>query len=706
MTTTTKNTFALKSNTNESQTTLTFDIPQGSSDVVLCPANSAIIYFKYKKSRNIPNWGLDLSISTTEPFFSSPATAFNDRNLIKNEFRKSEAKKKTQPIYKNPQAELNKITEQILVVKIHESNKINLLSNRLGELRKQIPRDAIEDIERGDVLHRSLLEILKKNQVHQDDKVRLLTIEIEDVNLLILQKDFNKAQSKWKKIQSAKKDLSDGTLKKVSKIEAGVKKSYYNFRETTLKENFIKKEALIDEMLSLESSVVHGAGRIDKIKHIHNRWKIIGISKNERKLWEKFKQASDTAYESCKEYFQKRSELKISNAIEKTKLCDILDTKLTALSTQRTDIKTITLLLREIDTLWRRYSPIDNDKVKDLNKRYYRLTSSLRSIRNREFKSNEAFKKSLISEANALSTTNSEAKKQIKSLQAQWKAIKSAGTKRDGILWKEFREICDTFFQKNPPQTKAPQIDNNEKELYSLLDSFKNLAGESLIELEKPQTRVNELKHELKSLLETYHGDKKSLFTRQLRGHQHQIDLKISALPNTKQKEALDLVISANQHLEDLESQLFDTSNNETYSAAFNKINSQEIPSFQFPYHLPAEEALRSRIQNLKLTSSYKGFLNETSKSEQKMRSLCVQTELMMGLKTPEEDQAIRTEMNLQQLKRMFGKEKPSKPEIIKTFHLSYLTFEASGPLPSRIKTKLQARYKDTLPRYLSNSSF
>jgi hypothetical protein len=54
----------------------------------------------------------------------------------------------------------------------------------------------------------------------------------------------------------------------------------------------------------------------------------------------------------------------------------------------------------------------------------------------------------------------------------------------------------------------------------------------------------------------------------------------------------------------------------------------------------------------------------------------------------------------------MFGKEKPSKPEIIKTFHLSYLTFEASGPLPSRIKTKLQARYKDTLPRYLSNSSF
>jgi hypothetical protein len=88
------------------------------------------------------------------------------------------------------------------------------------------------------------------------------------------------------------------------------------------------------------------------------------------------------------------------------------------------------------------------------------------------------------------------------------------------------------------------------------------------------------------------------------------------------------------------------------------------------------------------------------------MRLLCVEIELMMGLKTPEEDQKIRTEMNLQQLKQMFGKEKPSKAEIIKNFQQNYLTIKASGPLPSRVKTRLQARYENTLPNYLSNSSF
>jgi hypothetical protein len=62
--------------------------------------------------------------------------------------------------------------------------------------------------------------------------------------------------------------------------------------------------------------------------------------------------------------------------------------------------------------------------------------------------------------------------------------------------------------------------------------------------------------------------------------------------------------------------------------------------------------------------------------------------------------------MNLQHLKKMFGKEKPSKPEIIKTFHMNYLTIKATGPLPSQVKKKMQARYEDTLPKYLSNSSF
>jgi hypothetical protein len=214
------------------------------------------------------------------------------------------------------------------------------------------------------------------------------------------------------------------------------------------------------------------------------------------------------------------------------------------------------------------------------------------------------------------------------------------------------------------------------------------------------------LRHEIKSLLETYHGVKKSLITRQLRGYQHQIDLKISALPNSKQSEALDLVISANQYLEGLENQLFDTSNNETYSAAFNEVKSQEIPSFQLPQHPPAQEALKSRTQNLKLISTYEGFSNEIIKSEQEIRLLCVEIELIMGLKTPDDDRVIRTEMNLQQLKKMFGKEKPSKPEIIKTFHMNYLTIKATGPLPSQVKKKMQARYEDTLPKYLSNSSF
>lgn len=706
MTPTPKNTLALKPNLGEDHSSLQFDTPEESAGIVICPADSVTTYFRGNKALNTSSLDLNLSISTMEPFPLTSTTALNNQNLTKTKFRNGTTKKKTQPIYKNPLAELKKITDQILAIKIHESNKINLFSNRLGELRKQIPRDAIEDIERGNVLHKSFLEILKQNQIYQEDRVRLITTEIKHVDSLILQNDFKKAQSKWNKIQSAKKDLSDGILKKISKIEGGTKKSYYNFRDSTLKENSRKKETLINEMLSLETSAIHGAEKINQLKHIQNCWKIIGTSQNERKLWAKFKQASDTAYKSCKEYFEKRSELRISNAKEKSILCDVLDEKLTALRNQKTDIKSITLLLRDIETSWRKYSPVDDSKAKDLNKRYYRLTSSLRNIRKDQFKTNETFKRNLISQAGKLSTANPEAKNQIKALQTQWKDIKSAGTKSDEILWIEFQKICSTFFQKSPAQKKAPQIDTNEKKLFLLLDSFKALANASLLDLEKPQHKATELRHELKSLLETYRGGNRNLITRQLRGYQHQIDLKISALPNSKQREALNLIISANQYLEGLENQLFDTSNNETYSSAFNQINSQEIPSFQLPYHPPSQEALRSRTQNLKQISNYDGFLKATAESEQEMRLLCVEIELMMGLKTPEEDQKIRTEMNLQQLKQMFGKEKPSKAEIIKNFQQNYLTIKASGPLPSRVKTRLQARYENTLLNYLSNSSF
>ena len=706
MTITTKHAVTLKLNTKKSQSALTFSTPARSADVVLCPANPATAYFNPGESFNILKSDLTISSSTEEVFCPpSGSTTVNDQTLIIDELKKSKTNKITQPIYQNPAAELKKISDEILAVKISESNKINVLSNRLGELRKQIPKNSIEDIELGNVLHKNFLEILKKNQAYQEEKIRLITSGIKDISSHILQNNFKKAQSKWSQIQSAKKGLSSGSLKKIIKTETETKRSFYNFRDSTLKENARKKEELIEKMLSLACSVTHEAERMNQLKEIHCQWKDIGVAKDESKLWNRFKKASDQTYKSCKEYFRRRDELKISNEKERNNLCDILEKKLAALKTQEADIKEITFLLKEIDITWKTHSPVNDNKAKDLNKRYYQLTSAIWKTRKFEFKNNEICKKKLITEAKSLNSTNPEAKKQIKELQAKWKSTKTAGAKKDNDLWKEFREICDTFFNQNPKKSKNQHTNANGEKVNSLLSSFKALADAPFLELENCQAKVGELKLQLKALLDGYRDDKKSLITRQFRGYQHQIDLKMSALPNPKQKDELNSVISANEQFEKLEKQLLETSSSETYSAAFNRLKSQEIPPLQLPKHPQAQEALQSRAQNIKVMSSHESFSNEIMKSERKMRLLCVELELLMGLKTPEEDQKIRTEMNLQQLKQMFGKGKPTKSEIIKIFHKNYLTVRSLGPIPSKIKTELQSRYEEALVKYLSSSS-
>jgi len=219
-----------------------------------------------------------------------------------------------------------------------------------------------------------------------------------------------------------------------------------------------KQIALCEQMEYLATQPMDPEAKAERIKELQVEWRELGGS-SDRLLWARFKEASDKAYEPCKEYFAAKSGLKQANLQKREAICDELENFLTQADWQAMNWKVAEKIHLTARQEWKAAWPVEFRDNRRVQKRFDDLLKKLEGPLDQERQKNEALKQEIVDRANALIDHEplQEAMNLAKNLQAEWKAIGITRHREDRKLWQAFRKACDEIFARRDSQRNEQQ---------------------------------------------------------------------------------------------------------------------------------------------------------------------------------------------------------------------------------------------------------
>ncbi|WP_166260298.1 DUF349 domain-containing protein [Marinobacter salicampi] len=279
-----------------------------------------------------------------------------------------------------------------------------------------------------------------------------------------------------------------------------------------------KQIELCEHMEHLADQPLEPEIKAEKIKELQNEWRELGGS-SDRTLWQRFKAASDRAYEPCKEYFSAKSGLKKNNLATRETICDELELFVRDTDWNQADWKAVEQIHRVARDEWKSAWPVDFRDNRPLQKRFDDLLGRVEEPLNRERDKNEALKQDIVERAQALVNHDPlpEAMNQAKSLQTEWKAIGITRHRQDRKLWQTFRAACDQVFARRAQEKEEQQSQTRaaEEHLGQLLE---HSAGLALTENDEDLPDLTEVTAALAGLKDAQSQPSSAAMTSSLRG--------------------------------------------------------------------------------------------------------------------------------------------------------------------------------------------
>ncbi|SFR78706.1 protein of unknown function [Marinobacter daqiaonensis] len=224
-----------------------------------------------------------------------------------------------------------------------------------------------------------------------------------------------------------------------------------------------KQAALCEQMEYLAEQPMDPEAKAARIQELQQEWKNLGGS-SDRDLWQRFRTASDAAFEPCKAYFEARSDLKKVNLQKRQTLCEELARYLEAADWATVDWKAAEQIEKTARQEWREAWPVEFRDNRPIQKRFDQLMAELGRRLDEERLHNEALKQGIVDEAQALidHTPLNEAMDRAKALQKQWQEIGVTRHREDRKLWKAFRAACDQIFSRRDEERQLRNQQVNE----------------------------------------------------------------------------------------------------------------------------------------------------------------------------------------------------------------------------------------------------
>ncbi len=273
------------------------------------------------------------------------------------------------------------------------------------------------------------------------------------------------------------------------KYDAGYRKE--------IEKNLSKKIKLIDEAEALiDTEDLAAAAR--KVNKLHRRWKKIGNlpQKDENELWDRFKAATDAFNEKKSENIDELRDQEEENYNDKLKLID----QAIAIQDSEEWEETHKAYQKLMDQ-WKKTGPVSRRKSGKIWKKfkgamdhfYDRRRDHFKEVKE-ERKDNLKDKEEVIKKLKELGNHENpvEAVELAKPLQEEFKKAGYVPIKHKNRLWKEYREICDTIYERFRAAKSAVEIVGRE--------NVSQFSTDDLAEIKKKQDSANKLYKKISKL--------------------------------------------------------------------------------------------------------------------------------------------------------------------------------------------------------------
>lgn len=579
---------------------------------------------------------------------------------------------------------------------------LNKLRNKLNKLRKTLAEEQTELHARATRLHEKLQELSKQNQEHQEHLQETTAKLITSLKEALDAGQSHDALPTWDRIQGNISNTSGKVRSTLQDMIAPFKGQLNELRDWKIFAATEKKRELIQHMQHLVDNKMSPQDLNKRIAEFHKEWKSLGRSNDNDKLWKEFKALSDKAYEPCKEYFKQRKQLMAENLKHRRSLCDELQTELEKLDPDNIHIGEINKLLSRAEKHWKKHAPVEQSRIKSLQKRYYGLINQFRAHRKSAIKANAASKQALVDQARELAAgdDNRQAIEEAKKLQKQWKDIGPTTFKDDKKYWSDFRAACDKIFAERDGKVAEHKQKQQqaESELGKILGDL-----ETILKLEDGAFR--EAKADFHTLAQQFNGaldsrqrNARSKLVERFNDLKRRLDSRFQALPDKKTQALLEALDALCNTLEPVEETLLGAADSAAFTGAAEKI-ANELWNVRDNLDDESAVAMLKKRQESLAANSAEQFREFADDAEKALRTLCIETEIRAGVDTPKEDQGRRMELQLAQLQEGLGQARPTRKENILYARQAEMRARCIGPLSQATRQQLQARLRQASER-------
>ena len=290
------------------------------------------------------------------------------------------------------------------------------------------------------------------------EKIKAMTTSPEEANQSY--NDFKALQQEWKDIKTVPADKANELWRNYQLYV----EQFYDLlklnseaREYDFKKNLEAKTALCEaaEKLDEEPDVISA---FHQLQDLHQQYREIGpVAKELREqIWSRFKAARTVINKKHQQYFEEIRAKEEKNLEQKTALCEKLeaidlDAIKTAAQWETTTKEVIAMQQewREIGFAPQKMNVKIFERFRTINDVFFSKKAEFFKELKSQYSSNLEKKQELVKKAQELadSTDWKKTGDKIIALQKEWKTVGVVPRKQGELLWKDFLEACNKFFE-------------------------------------------------------------------------------------------------------------------------------------------------------------------------------------------------------------------------------------------------------------------
>lgn len=341
------------------------------------------------------------------------------------------------------------------------------------------------------------------------EKIKAMTTSPEEANKSY--QDFKALQQEWKEIKNIPADKANEVWKNYQLYV----EQFYDMlklnseaREYDFKKNLEAKTKLCEaaEKLNEEEDVISA---FHQLQDLHQQYREIGpVAKELREqIWERFKAASTVINKKHQQHFEDLRAKEEENLAKKTALCEKVEAANQGEYKTAKDWEKVTQEIIEIQKEWRTigFAPQKMnvkifERFRIANDEFFNKKAEFFKGLKDTYSANLEKKQQLVNKAKELADSTDWKKTGDKfiALQKEWKKVGTVPHKQGELLWKEFLDTCNKFFEARNKQNAG-----SRSEEHANLDKKRNIIAQ-LKELVVAEISDNDFQKKLKDFAKQY----------------------------------------------------------------------------------------------------------------------------------------------------------------------------------------------------------